>query len=371
MKKKVIIFSEIKWDFLWQRHHEVTNFFLRKGHQVIFVERVISRFPDLKELFRRFLRQLNSDKTSKKNLKENKLLRIKKSFFLPNTNIFFRLWNFLHWYFFWRKLQRESLIYSFVDNTFVIGNNFEKNNKERIIVFDVIHNWWKLPWNQNIHQRDCNKFLEYSNKVVTDSALMFEFLNKEKEIEKLHLMQPGVSPNWIDKSTNDNYQGDLYNILFFGNLRHNSDIEIFKILSNDKRVKIHIFGMIHEEANHLLKIENIVFFGKVSPDEITNQIKNYQFVLLPYSKESFNETLIPNKYYECCATGMPILSNSYMSHLPKWGEFSYEIKKENIFLQLQDILREHKLKKRDQIDLALQNIWEKNLNQMYEFILND
>ncbi len=371
MTKKVIIFSEIKWDFLWQRHHEVTNYFLRKGHEVIFVERVISRFPNLIELFRRFSRNLKSDNYNRKSLIDNKFLKIKKSFFLPNTNKFFRLWNFLYWFFFWRKLQRESLIYSFVDNPSVIGDNFGKNNQNKMIVFDVIHNWWKLPWNQKVHQRDCNKFLKFSDKVITDSLLMYEFLNNEKKIKNLHLMQPGVSSFWINKSLKKNYDEKFYSVLFFGNLRHNSDVEIFKILSSDERVKIHIFGMVHEKANHLLKIENIEFFGQVSPNEITNLLTNYQFVLLPYSKESFNETLIPNKYYECCATGMPILSNSCLTHLPKWHDFSYEIEEENIFLQLQGILKKHNLKKNNQMDFASQNIWEKNLSSMYEFISNE
>ncbi len=371
MKKKVIIFSEIKWNFLWQRHHEVTNFFLSKGHEVIFVERVISRFPNIIELMRRFLSTLNSSKHKKKLLSSNNLLKIKKSFFMPNTNMVFQAWNFIYWYLFWRKLQRESLIYSFVDNPLVIGDNFDKIEINRKIVFDVIHNWWKLPWNQKIHQRDCNKFLEYSHKVITDSPKMYEFLNNEKKIKNLHLMQPGVSSNWINKSSIENNEENLFYVLFFGNLRHNSDIEIFKILSKDKRVKIHIFGMIHEKANHLLHIENIKYFGQVLPDEITNSLKNYQFVLLPYSKESFNDSLIPNKYYECCATGMPILSNSRMSHLPKWHDFSYEIEEENVFMRLKNILQKHKYKKNEQIDLASQNIWEKNLSQMYKFLLND
>ncbi len=181
MKKKVIIFSEIKWSFLWQRHHEVTTFFLSKGYEVIFVERVISRFPRLIELLRRFLNILSSSKPKKKSLKNNNLLKIKKSFFLPNTNMIFRLWNFIYWYFSWRTLQRESLIYSFVDNPFIIGDNFDKIVKDRKIVFDVIHNWWKLPWNQKTHQEDCDRFLKHSDKVITDSPKMYEFLNNEKK----------------------------------------------------------------------------------------------------------------------------------------------------------------------------------------------
>ena len=116
--RTIIIFSEISWNFLRQRHHFFTEHFMKEYRKVIFVERVVSRIPNFSEIIRIIFNR------KKENISNKRLENVVyvRSLFLPNENIFFRIWNKFYWMIFWRSKQTSADIYAFTDNPYVVGN---------------------------------------------------------------------------------------------------------------------------------------------------------------------------------------------------------------------------------------------------------
>ena len=151
MQKKdtFIIFSEISWDFLPQRHHFLTDYFSSKYKKIYFVERVVSRVPSIFEL----IRMISNKK--RENLTNARIANVVylRALFLPNNNILFRLWNKIYWFLFWREKQKNAIVYTFTDNPYVIGNSSKIKKLCKKVILDVIHNWWNFPWNQNVRAK--------------------------------------------------------------------------------------------------------------------------------------------------------------------------------------------------------------------------
>ena len=72
MKKSMLIYSEVTWDFLDQRHHKLARYAAKNGYHVEFIQRVTSRIPPMREIIKiiktKFLSK-NSKITFKRNTK--------------------------------------------------------------------------------------------------------------------------------------------------------------------------------------------------------------------------------------------------------------------------------------------------------------
>ena len=47
---KVVIYSEIDWSFLEQRHHFIARRFRDEGFEVVFYQRVVGRIPTIRDI---------------------------------------------------------------------------------------------------------------------------------------------------------------------------------------------------------------------------------------------------------------------------------------------------------------------------------
>ena len=142
--KKIIIYTEIDWNFLDQRHHHLARYFADLGYKVEFVERVYSRLPSPMMLLRVLIKSIR--KSNKDYIKPRPNgIALRKSLFLPDISIIFSIYNYLLWFFYERKKQEDAFIYSFVDNAFILGKKLVKFKKYNQSFFDIIHNWWEFP----------------------------------------------------------------------------------------------------------------------------------------------------------------------------------------------------------------------------------
>lgn len=359
-EKNMIVFSEISWNFLKQRHHFFTEHFVNEYRKVYFVERVVSRIPSLLEIFRMLLNK------KKENLSNKRLENVifVRSLFLPNENIFFRMWNKLYWLIFWRNKQMRSDIYSFTNNPYIVGNTVKIKKIADRFIFDVIHNWWNFPWKKEIHKKNVERQIFLADTIVTDSHETYQLITKERK----KIIPPGVSEDWISNLIT-NVKNNKIKLIFFGSLRANSDIKLMKKIIQEKKIDFSIFGRIDQSIND----EKLVscYKGSVYNEELPKLISNYDGIIISYDENSFSSSISPAKFYESLATGKPIFSRNNLKHLDGWSKFVYQLSLEdNMYEKITQKVKNHQNLFSDQVNYAKKNLWSNRFLELKK-ILND
>lgn len=354
---KFIIYSEISWHFLDQRHHHLARYLASKGYKVEFVQRVVSRVPSIKDLWSMFFLRKNMNKIVK-TLPEGILLR--KSFFLPPTLIFSSIYNWLVWFLYERFKQKNAIVYSFVNNPYLIGSSMPIWAKYKLSVFDIIHNWWEFIWQKEKQKKLADKNINLYNKIVTDSPLIGKILKKNNV--DFHLMLPGMESAWLGLCS------ESCNIkpVFYGNLRSNSDINLINTIGS--HYNLSLIGLLDKSI--VKNIKNYQYLGQLDSSNLIKNMNNYNLIVLPYNDDEFSKTIAPAKYFEAMATGALIVTSADMNHLPGFSDFVLQIKfnsdrfKEKIDLAFE----EHKLKRNDQISFASFNLWDNRFKSLFNYL---
>jgi hypothetical protein len=357
---KIVIFSEIAWSFLKQRHHFVTELFLERKYDVVFIERVYSRIPSIKEFALKLMQRIRGRKSNSPEKIPNGL-KIEKSLFLPNVNFIFYKINYIIGIYYSKKHSDADVVYTFNNNPNTV-NCFNKSIK----IFDIVHNWWMYKEHNKWQNYNVKQTIEDVDIVIVDTSKLISKVESEKfNVKTLHI-PPGVSDDWLIRRKINNNNSEPRGI-FFGNLRSNSDIELILKLIADG-FYIDLYGIIDSSIDSKYKKKlDMKFKGRLSNKGIMDIIPDYNFVLLPYAKNDFSSTIAPAKYFECLATGLVLVSNSQLNHLPGWTKFVIEYygdKKE---------FRDRIINDRDELseqqkDLAKKYTWKNNFSQLFEYI---
>lgn len=355
--KKIIIYSEIDWNFLDQRHHHLARYFASKGYEVEFVERVYSRIPSIEVLFKKLFTKSN---TIAKKLDKN--IQLRRSLFLPNTLSFFALINYFIWILYERNKQQDAFIYSFVDNPIIIGGILKNYSKYKKAFFDIIHNWWEFPWNKSKHRTMVENCINLFDKIITDSPKIQKSLRK-KNIDS-HLMLPGVNELWFETFFNKSFKN--IRPVFFGNLRTNSDLGLIKIFS--KIYGLDVYGIIDSELDN--NFEGLNYKGSIQVTSLPKVISNYNTILLPYDDKSFSSSISPAKFYEALSTGCLIVTRANFEELPGFKEFCLKLE-DNINMYPSVIInkiKHHNDLSKSQVNFAKKNTWEIRFKNLEIFL---
>ena len=362
--KKIIIFSEISWQFLRQRHHHLANYCLSKEYKVVFVQRVVSRIPPFREIIKRILlpRQKIRNNTNFNGVK------ICNSYFLPSTNFLFNLINQILFYVLYTRMTQGSITWSFVDNPVF----FSKLNRADIKVFDVVHNWWAYPDQTQTHKINASRCVSEADFVFYDTpAIKDKILNIRSS-----LLLPGVADEWFQNLANKNIHlnnkiTQPLSIVFFGNLRRNSDLDLINFFHSNKNYDLKLYGLIDT---------SITFFNNMpikqfSGSELVAAVSESSIILLPYENDAFSRTIAPAKYFESLATGLLVVSRANMTHLPGWKDFVFVIESpldENIKNEIESAILRHQYKVNQQIAFAKNANWNLRFESAFsELMLND
>ena len=145
-KPKVVIFSEIEWGFLKQRHQILAEDLLRKGYEVEFVQKVPSRVPNPLVALKFLLKMLRDRWASegKRRAPVPAGLRLCYSRFLPPSNSLFRLFNRRVAAPYHARSLAGGTAYLFTPSAFELVRLRDVHDFK--LVFDIIHNWWNLAW---------------------------------------------------------------------------------------------------------------------------------------------------------------------------------------------------------------------------------
>lgn len=319
--KKIVIFSEIKWNFLEQRHQLIAKHMSESGWSVFFIERIPSRVPGLFEVFK-IAFQIIKNLSKKKSYPHPENIKLVKSFYLPPKNVIFRAINDLLSKFFYSKLCENGIAYSFTPTSASIIKYMHKYNFQ--VCFDIVHNWWEIPWwGQNQHSLT-NYLVQNATFVICDSAALTVKL-RERFNREISIVTPGVDESWLepDRSSKLIEKCEPNSVAFFGNLRGNSDIDLVNNLI-ERGYKLNLYGLIDDEIKQELK-GNYIFHGQKDRISLFKELLRYDFILLPYIDNEFSSYISPAKYFECLAVGSPIITRANFNHLDGWDAYTFNV----------------------------------------------
>ena len=356
-KTNVIIFSEIEWGFLKQRHQLLAEYLANEGHMVTFVQKVPSRIPSLRVFIHfiiNFLRNNQSAITSKKSSTPDRVT-LKLSAFLPQTNFLFRAYNKFIASAYYSALLRNGVAYIFSPSAVELVKH--KSTKNYKVIFDIIHNWWELPWNTQTLSEAATYLIKKADNVICDSSPLANDLEK-KHRRAIITVPPGVTEQWLNLAFSDSKYSILPRketprVVFFGNLRENSDTELLFELAA-QGIQVDAYGTVTQSVLEQLGT-NVNFFLPQTQSQLVCVVKQYDFVLLPYRNDAFSKWISPAKYFEVLALGKPILSRSKLYHLPGWEKLCFSL----------DLSRSaHPMSLRDRLTKIGQDYYQQDLDEL-------
>ena len=247
----------------------------------------------------------------------------------------------------------------------------EAKSKDCLLIFDIVHNWWSFPYHNAIQNRNLNKVIQLCDIVLSDSVETLNLAQTEVKVhqQKFFLLHPGVDKAWFNGARpNKRFEKSHYDIAFFGNLRSNSDLNIFRKLTEKVDTTVLLYGLLDQSLGAEAKWLQEHYQGKYEVTELVSQLCNADAILLPYDKSEFSRTIFPAKYFEAMALGLPIISDSKMVHLPSWAELVWT-SDQLAALGWKTLLTEHyKHRSKLQIELARKNSWTERVNSLVELI---
>lgn len=367
VRQKYFICAEISYSFLRQRHQILAEK-LSFSFGVLFIERIPSRFPY--NILQRTLRIRNYFDKGNENgkLEYPSNIKICKSYLLPEINFIFRLYNKLRVKYILRNAKKDDIVHLF-SNTPSLA--IEAKTKDCLLIFDIVHNWWSFPYHNAIQNENLKKVIQLCDIIISDSSETLNLARAEVNgcHKKLLLMHPGVDKVWIKAAqTEKQLDKSHYNIAFFGNLRINSDLNIFKKLTEKADTKVMLYGLLDQSLGAESKWLQQHYQGKYEVEELVPLLSEADALLLPYDKSEFSRTIFPAKYFEAMALGLPIISDSKMLHLPSWTELVWTYD-QLASLGWKELLTQHyKHRSKLQIELASKNTWTERVNSLVGLI---
>lgn len=291
----IVIFSEIDFDYIKQRH-QIFAEFLSEEEEVVYVGRVGLRFPRFNEIISVF-RSGNYSKPPK----ENEGIRICSGRnFVPPLNNIFRLINRVALHRFkMRSIKKEEVsLLIYYQPTSLVYDAIHKLKPVRVI-YDCVQDYRFHPRKKVVIQFE-KILLGLAQKVTADSEVNFTRLDHCNK----KLVPPGVFIENYSRITRNPVKGKKFKLLYFGNIRNDLNFRIIHDIARLDFVELTLVGPYNSAEP---RNKAITYIEPVPFEEIPDLLSSYHGILLPYLRNSFTEAIIPAKFFECIATRLPII----------------------------------------------------------------
>ncbi len=359
----IVFIANIEWNFLKQRHQFLAEILENMGQNVIFIESSAKRNPklsDIPRIVKRLIKVLNKKKSSYSN--SNNTVKVITPIVLPSTNKFFNLIN--------DKILTKKLVNQVANlkthkKTAIINYlpshtslKICEKLKHDFMIYDCVSNFEYVPNMPKDVVYTEDRLIKLSDIVVYDC----NFLKSKHELKAKHniVIPPGVNFNIFNLNLK---REKIEKVLYFGLVSEKIDLNLLSEVSNI--CKLDIIGESRIDLDGILVNE---FIDKVENFELPNLIKNYDALLLPYKTTEYAKGVIPAKFFECLATGLPVIASATPNFLDykeflilsETGEYK-ELIKNYVY---------NESERSSRIALAAANDWNFKGKKFWELIVN-
>lgn len=361
----MVLLAGVRWDFLWQRHHELAVRFARAGYPTVFVETTgFSRpRPDARALARRLS---GSGRGSPK----EPALTVYSPLTLPPTNPLFRAADRLllvpRAAGDLRALSGSSpVVIAYLPTGATLRLASELN--PRLLVYDLCDDYTAFPGAPPGVEESERELLGRSDLVLCTSE---NLLQKARRVRPdAILCGPAADCERFASLRRAEPVRRVRTVCFFGDIGvHRLDLETLESIARSG-FSLRLVGRLDRTSRRLLRIPGVDHRGEVSHERLPETLRGVDAFVLPYRSGKLTRAIFPAKTYESLATGLPVVT----SPLPAFAgleDLVYPARSPREFVgALRSLGSLETLQKaRRRISLAEENSWEKRFSQVEELL---
>lgn len=307
--KRALIISGVAWDAPYQRHHQISEFLLRMGYNVLFLEHVPSSVASLGKVIEKTSGLLESKRGGRlaglnQEREKPRGLFVVNANFLPPGNIVFDVINS-------RKIKQ---LFSDRDNLFdivlvylPISTSIEVLNriKTRILVYDCVRDFLHWPgYQRNVGDLEL-RIAKSADLILTDSAFLCDTKKELYSDKRIVRLYPSINESISRAFRVSELPKEIKTIVYMGSISKHIDTGLFDVL-HDAGYEVHFFG-----TSDIPLPDHIECHGYYADIEklASDVAKVADAMLINYQGNM--DGVFPAKLLQCMATGLPVYCSSF------------------------------------------------------------
>lgn len=297
-RKRLLVISSIRWEFLWQRHQALSVAAAEAGWDV-----------DYKQPWRRSFRgivpslwrKLRSTLRRRPSAIGGQVASAREP--VPNVRILGP-----------RERLPRGYDLALVYVPFFLSEWMLDQARPSNIIYDAVVDWAAVPpeWHPPVGWRSSERRIAARrNAVVTTDAHGMKQILAERGI-KAHVVYPAADAPFLGLSTNS-FDKRVPRALYFGAIREEIDLDIFSALKNGG-VDVDLVGPVDDAVQDELDRRGLAVKPPVPVDALAALAGQYRVVLLPY-RGARAGSIMPAKFWNCVASGAWVVTSG-LAHTP-------------------------------------------------------
>ncbi|HVJ64079.1 MAG TPA: glycosyltransferase [Bdellovibrionota bacterium] len=312
-KTAVVMLSEIDWDYLWQRHQIFAQHYSERVDEVFYVNRPGMRLPRWRELPYVLRRVWGAFFASSPRASGHERVRVLSPLLFPGEGWLARVLNRM--IFVPRLLKNfrgfDKLVLHVYQPTTITRQVIE-SCRGAYVIYDCVQNFETHPA-AGARVRETEAWLiSRANLMIADS-LNLTSKHRPKRPDLLQV-PPGVDDMFLG-AVNATVNSAPTKILYYGNIRADLDFEIINALASQPQVELTMIGTLASDVRDRIS-PRVRVGSKIPYRDLPEKIRAADVLLLPYALNDFTQGILPAKFFECLASGKPILATRLPSIEP-------------------------------------------------------
>lgn len=359
----ILIIANIEWKFLKQRHQFLAETLSRFGHNVVFVESSAKRNPTFKDIPRIFARVLKAVAPSEP--KGLSTVKVISPLVLPST---FKLFRRVNEMIFIPVLERKirkvlngqapDLIINYLPSATALS--LWRRLDKRTMIYDCVSNFEGVSGMPSDVAITESELIAVSKAVVADCEFLYQ---KHKNAARvIRLVEPGVDYSHFG-SKPLRIPESIRNVLYYGLVNQKLDLEFVKGLI-DRGLKVTMLGPVAQDVD---LPNGVCYMPPVAHGVLPEIVQNYDALLLPYADTPLTQGIIPAKFFEYFALGLPIIATDRAN----WRRYSNVMVCSDSADEIMSLLNNYspdfeRARAKERKEIAQQHGWDAKAKQFLE-----
>jgi len=358
MRPTALFISNIRWDFVWQRHQTMAALCAR-DYDVVFCEIPGVRRPGWRDLGRLWSRLKPAKPSAVLAEPPPAGVRVVHPPVLPAVYAAFCRWNAARLD---RWLATEPALRGGVD--LIVNYSAARTALQLIervphrrLVYDCTDDWLAVRGIPDFLPVDEQRLLRLADLTLVPSRTLLS--RKQPGARRCVQLPHGALVERFLMPPRPPAKPDRLVLLYYGHLhRQHLDFALLDRIARERPGwRLLLVGPV--KTPHTFA-SNVTLTGQVPHAQLQEYVNQADAILLPYVLNRYTEAVMPAKTYECLATGRPVVATplpELVAELP--GELSYPQKPEDWIPMIERaVATDHETARAARIALARANTWE-------------
>lgn len=358
--KDIMIIADNDWNGLWYQTQQFACNFASLGSRVFYLNRTLQRLPTIKHFKERFF--LKEKYIVKNKIKKN--IYVITALLLPPFKMLKPI----------NRLLIKKVLSSFdISSPLLITyvptyNTIDIINiiKPSKVVYVNVHNYDSDRVIKDVIKAE-RELIKKSDVLFADSYYNMKRLSRLSNNRKIYLSTPGVSYNLFCSSFRGDETIRCKTMYYFGGIGSHLDLSLYNALG--EKFKVIFIGVVDPIIRDKIS-SNIEIRPPIENSKLPKILRDSDILAIFYKNTSYIRGVIPAKFFECLATGKPVLVSG-LEEVKPYLDIVYDVDGSvsqalNVIRKLSETETFNRLKKKNKI--AREADWSKRFKAFIEHI---